>query len=267
MADYPLVALGSLARFADAAGVSGPTILRLIGKLGYSGYPEFRAQLHEELASRLSTPLDHPEAEAGEDDSILMRSYRQFVVAARETWSGIKIEDIAAAVELLVDPARPVVIVGGTFTAEIAKHMVTYLGLLRGEVAEVPPEDRSRRVALLDCGDRTTVVAFDYRQYQPETVAFAHQARSRGARIVLICDRPLSPIASSADVVLPVSTEGLPPFDSLIGGYMVTDTLVSAAAERLGAAARSRLSTFLHYGDLAEALTQQDSVGRGRGAP
>ena len=45
------------AEVARAAGVSGPTVVRLVRKLGLAGYGEFRAQLHADLGERLASPL------------------------------------------------------------------------------------------------------------------------------------------------------------------------------------------------------------------
>lgn len=245
MADYPMVAIGSLARFAEVARVSGPTVLRLITKLRYSGYPEFREQLRVELSTRLSTPLDQPVVEGAGEESILPRAYRSFIESARDTWSGLTSTDVEHALDLLADPTRSVLLAGGTFSSIIAAHMARYLTLLRPNVIDVPSGTRPHAAALLDVGQSTTAVLFDYRHYQPETVTFAADCQRRGAKIVLICDRFLSPIASNADVVLTTSVEGPPPFDSVIGGFMIADTLVSGVADRLGLQSRERLEDYL----------------------
>lgn len=261
MADYPLVAIGSLARFAEVARVSGPTVLRLINKLGYSGYPEFREQLRLELSTRLSTPLDQPVVEGADEESILPRAYRSFLESARDTWSGLNSTDVEYALDLLADPARSVVFAGGTFSEIIAAHMARYLTLLRPNVIEVSPGRRPHAAALLDVDSRTTAVVFDYRHYQQETIAFAAECRRRGAKVVLVCDRFLSPIASSADVVLPTSVEGPPPFDSVIGGFMIADTLVSGVADRLGLQSRERLENYLqNIHDMSSPLARADDA-------
>src|ERR1700761_2030421 len=64
LANYPVRGVG---QFAARAKVSGPTILRLIAKLGFDSYPDFQQALRDELELRLQTPLakalpesDHP---------------------------------------------------------------------------------------------------------------------------------------------------------------------------------------------------------------
>src|SRR5438270_4767733 len=57
LASYPIAGLESVARFAERAGVSAPTVTRFITKLGFRGYPEFQEALQLEVQERLSSPL------------------------------------------------------------------------------------------------------------------------------------------------------------------------------------------------------------------
>src|SRR6195256_7056558 len=57
LSSYPIAGLESVARFAERAGVSPPTVTRFITKLGFSGYPEFQESLRDEVQARLSSPL------------------------------------------------------------------------------------------------------------------------------------------------------------------------------------------------------------------
>ena len=42
LADYPVAGLETVARLAARASASGPTVLRLTSRLGFSGYPELQ---------------------------------------------------------------------------------------------------------------------------------------------------------------------------------------------------------------------------------
>src|SRR5215831_4462007 len=57
LSSYPIAGLESVARFAERAGVSAPTVTRFIAKLGFRGYPEFQEKLRNEVQERLSSPL------------------------------------------------------------------------------------------------------------------------------------------------------------------------------------------------------------------
>ena len=107
------------------------------------------------------------------------------------------------------------------------------------------------------------LVVFDYRRHQPDTVEFGRHARARGARVVLLCDPFLSPLAPDADVLLTTSVAGPPPFDSAAGALMAVEMLIGAVAERLGASARKRLTDFeLHANGADPAAVPADAADR-----
>src|SRR4029077_16541449 len=66
LASYPIAGLESVARFAERAGVSPPTVTRFITKLGFKGYPEFQEVLRQEVQARLSSPLARYHGEEAE---------------------------------------------------------------------------------------------------------------------------------------------------------------------------------------------------------
>jgi len=51
LGNFPLSVLGTMAVIAKDAGVSASTVVRFVRKIGFTGYPELRAQLHEETRS------------------------------------------------------------------------------------------------------------------------------------------------------------------------------------------------------------------------
>ena len=57
VAGYPLTGLKTVAEFAAQAGVSSPTILRFVARLGFHNYADFQNGLQDELAARLQSPL------------------------------------------------------------------------------------------------------------------------------------------------------------------------------------------------------------------
>ncbi|MBN9273080.1 MAG: MurR/RpiR family transcriptional regulator, partial [Mesorhizobium sp.] len=60
VANYPLIGLKTVAEFSQAAGVSSPTILRFVARLGFQNYPEFQSALQDELAAQLQSPAARP---------------------------------------------------------------------------------------------------------------------------------------------------------------------------------------------------------------
>ena len=56
IANYRILGLKTVAEFSAQAGVSSPTILRFVNRLGFQNYPEFQAHLQNELAAQLQSP-------------------------------------------------------------------------------------------------------------------------------------------------------------------------------------------------------------------
>ena len=257
--DYPLAGLGSVGDLAASAGVSAPTVLRLVAKLGFGGYPEFRDHVRGEVAARLFSPVEvYPRAGEGAGD-VLATAERRYAEAVGATFRGLDAAEVERAVVALCDPGAALLVEGGRFSGVLATHLAAYLQILRPGVDEVPPEPGRRARALLSVDAATVLVVFDYRRHQPDTVEFGLQARARGACVVLVCDPFLSPLAPDADVVLTTSVAGPPPFDSAVGGLMLVETLIGAVAERLGESARQRLTDFeLHANGADPAAVDRD---------
>jgi DNA-binding MurR/RpiR family transcriptional regulator len=157
--------------------------------------------------------------------------------------------DFTRAVGLLTAPRHRVSAIGGWFSHLAAAYLVALLREIRPDVHLVPQVPSERAAALADLGKRDVVAVFDYRRYERDTDEFARAARAAGARIVLFTDPFLSPVADIADTLLPAQVAGMSPFVSLAPAIAVVETLMIAAAEELGDAARTR---FEQFGDITE---------------
>jgi DNA-binding MurR/RpiR family transcriptional regulator len=98
IANYPLTGLKTVAEFSAAAGVSSPTILRFVARLGFQNYPEFQSALQDELAAQLQSPATrtlNPSATGGAASPMLEATLDNM----RETFrhlSDRQLADIAA---------------------------------------------------------------------------------------------------------------------------------------------------------------------------
>ena len=240
LGDYPAAGLQPIARLAEMANVSPPTVLRLVTKLGYGGYPQVQEALRAELSARTAGPLEDYPSE-GEPPAVQARSLTS---ALAESLRAQDPSELAAAAGLLADRGRTVLTIGGRFSWTLAAHLATFAGLLRPHVSHVPNEPGARAAALLDVDETTVVVAFDYRRYQRDTVAFGRAAAGQGASLVVCTDPYLSPLASSARVLLTTTVEGPPPFVTLVPAFALVETLILGVVERGGKESQLRIAAF-----------------------
>jgi DNA-binding MurR/RpiR family transcriptional regulator len=235
LADYPLAGLDSVAALASKSGVSAPTVLRLATKFGFSGWTQFQAVLREEVSQRLASPLSmYEQVRAVPSPGAGVRGGSVFVDALSTSLARLKPEVLDSAVEMLTDPRARVHVIGGRFSSALATYFATHLQLLRPHVSTVSeiPVHRSNQV--LDLGRSDVVVALDFRRYQKDTIDFGNAAAAQGARVILFTDPWLSPLVSSARLVLTVETTSPSPFDSSVAAIAVLELLIHRIVESMG---------------------------------
>jgi DNA-binding MurR/RpiR family transcriptional regulator len=241
LADYPMAGLDTLAAFGEASGVSAPTVLRMVTKLGFSSYGSFQKALRAELTERLATPLMK-----GGDTALGHDRLGRFAEAAianiRETASNVARGEFDAVVRLLADTNRQSHILGGRFTDPLAAYFGAHLRVLRPRVRRITGGRASWLDQLLDVERRDAVVLFDIRRYSTDLAAFADGAVGRGATIVLITDQWLSPISRVAAHVLAAHVAVPSIWDSSGGLVLIVEAILAALTRELGPKARDRLA-------------------------
>lgn len=242
---YPTAGLVPIAQLAAEADVSAPTALRLVGKLGFAGYGAFQEALRAEVQTRLFSPVAvYPAADEAGEESMLTAASTLYGDGVRWTMTNLPVDEVRETVTALADASRPVIVSGGRFSSVLATQLARYLHMLRPGVHEVEPTSGDLMASLIDVDERTIAVVFDFRRYQQSTIDWALAVTERGAQLVVVTDMYLSPLASSANAVFPVSHSGLGPFDSMAHGFMLVELLVSLVAKELGEPARDRLAEF-----------------------
>jgi DNA-binding MurR/RpiR family transcriptional regulator len=244
LASYPIAGLESVARFAERARVSPPTVTRFITKLGFRGYPEFQEALRQEVQARLSSPLAryHEDAERA-TDSAIAAALEISVHNLQATLDLISLHDVEEVVDLLSDVRRQVLVLGGRLSRPLARYLAHQLHLLRPGVAVVDAERTDAAQQLIDLRRGDVLMVFDYRRYQPDSIESARIAADRGVNVVVFTDPWLSPASAFARQVVVTSVETGGPFDSLVGATAVLEALVTAVLRRLGNRAESRMQS------------------------
>jgi DNA-binding MurR/RpiR family transcriptional regulator len=273
LARYPMAGLIPIVQLAADANVSAPTVTRLVGKLGFSGYGSFHDALRAEVQARMFSPLDvYPGggATAGEPGSAAARANAAYLACINATFLNLDPRDLDTSVAVLADQTRPVRIHGGRYSGVLATHLVAYLSMLRPGVLQVASNSGGRISAIVDVAPDTVVVVYDFRRYQKTSIEWGLAAAARGAHLIVVTDQFLSPLAPHATSLLTTSTTGLEPFDSMTGGFALTELLISEVARVVGEPARQRLSEIESLQMEEEQLRlspSADPVARGSAEP
>lgn len=239
---YPVAGLETVARLAARANVSGPTVIRLVSRLGFDGYPEFQSALLQEIEERTASPLLQFERTSPTQDDAVTRT-RTLLRSTIDTSLGeLDRDSYAHAMDLLTDTKRRVVTAGGRFSSLSAHVLALHLQIIRPGVTFLSANDWVP--FLLDARRGDVAVIFDVRRYQRSTVEFGRSCAQRGISIILVTDPWMSPLAVDASVILQVSVEAASPFDSQVPSLALVEAMIAGAVERLGESTVERLADY-----------------------
>jgi DNA-binding MurR/RpiR family transcriptional regulator len=229
LASYPSAGLESAATLAKSAGTSTPTVLRLVSRLGIGSYPDFQRRLRDEITNHMRSPVSRTEhGKLHRDDAGPLPGAVADKVAMIESMAlSVPPSEFDRAVNALASRPRHVAISGGFFTRYLAMLFATQLDQAIDNV-DFLAEPLGRDVGkYLSLGPGSVAVILDFRRYELLSTRAAALAKRQGATVIVITDQELSPAVDSADIVLPVTVDGIP-FDSVVGVVALLETIVEA---------------------------------------
>lgn len=241
IANYPVIGLKTVAEFSQGAGVSSPTILRFVARLGFQNYPEFQAALQDELAAQLQSPASRAGLSQPSRKGRTPATVEATLENIRETFRHVSEKQIADIVALLAQPNADVFLIGGRFTDPVARYMAAHLTIIRPRVLHLVGQESNWRDRLIDMGKRDVVMIFDIRRYQESLLRFAEKAHQRGVHIVLVTDQWLSPIARFARHVVAGRTAVPSPWDSSAALFVFAEMLIGELTRRLESESARRI--------------------------
>jgi DNA-binding MurR/RpiR family transcriptional regulator len=259
LAGYPSAGLESAAAVAKAAGTSTPTVLRLVTRLGLGSYPEFQRRLRAEVAQRMSSPVSRAErSRAAGEGSRLERAVEQRARLVEGLLSSVPPSEFDRAVRLLAAGPKHVVVSGGYFSRHIASLLAMQLDQLVDGVA-LAEEPLGRDIGhYLRLTKDSVVVVFDLRRYELAARQVATLAKQHRAHLIVITDEGLSPAAEDADIVLPVTVDGIP-FDSFTGLLALVETLVEGVFHAVGTQGIQRMKAWEESVHIYRAMTAEQA--------
>ncbi len=242
------VAFLPVADVGRRANVSDSTVVRLASELGYSGYPELRQELQGGLLARMA-PIDLLEQRLRtdtHDPSAIIGLEIQNLKLLQESLTS---EIVDTAIERLLS-AQHIFVLGmrsGFGVAHSCWHLlqqvlgdsVELLTLFGGSLAD--------RLAHVNSGD--VMIIFTTPRYSRQILQAARYARRRGADVIAVTDRLLSPAGRIAWLTIPTPIRSTSFFPSNVAAQAVVNVLVSELARRGHNRAAERLSRFEEVAD------------------
>lgn len=243
MTNYPVSGLGTITQLAEKAEVSAPTLVRLVQKLGFKGFPEFQTQLREELEAKTVGPIIKHDSWAlkAPDSHIINRFAESVMENIHQTLGKIDTESFDECCQLLSNTQAPLHIVGGRITRALADYFFLHMQVVRKDVTHIQSISNCWPHYLLDIEKGSVLVIFDIRRYENGTLKLAEAAYERGAKIILFTDQWRSPVEKFADYRFSAKVDVPSAWDSTIGLQLLIETFIAAVQELTWPETRSRM--------------------------
>ncbi|WP_246849601.1 MurR/RpiR family transcriptional regulator [Rubellimicrobium arenae] len=243
LADYPYGGLVPIQELANRAGVSAPTITRFVAKIGCAGYQDFQRQLIGELKERELSPVQL-KREGGEGDGAhFLPGYASRVAAVvQQTAASINPQQFDDFCRMLADRGRGLHLIGGRVTDSIAQLLSVHLRQIRTRVHHLPADPEQWPDIVLGLQKRDVVIVFDIRRYDPRLADLARLVASRGATVVAVTDKWLSPVTVHAKSSFSVPTDVGTPWDTHVALVTFVEAVITRVSEVDWAATSSRIA-------------------------
>lgn len=229
LTNYPEGGLRNTHGVAELAKVSQATVVRFSARLDYRSFADLQRDLREEIQKARTSPAEMYHGSAPKDavESLPVQLVQDLALT-----------ELPRVADLLLDRRKRIWVTGGRWSYPLAIILSHDLVRLRPGTRYWPPFERA--VELVDFSARDVVVMFDFRRYSDDMLSVAQTAVAKGARIVLITDMWISPIAAVAQIVLPLDIE-FPPFDSMIRPVALCEAISAEMRKSLGSIPKERL--------------------------
>jgi DNA-binding MurR/RpiR family transcriptional regulator len=220
-------------QIATEIGVSEATVVRTAPALGFRGYRQFRRAFQSYFLEGMSTVTRvkltaTPRRTPGDIiDEVLQTEFENLDATRRR----IDRKALENAAQLLAD-TRHIHIIGMRSAHSLAwlLHFSLTLILTNSRLVTLGVADVSEQLESVRRDD--VVVAITFERYTRATVELFHECLERGARGIALTDKPTSPLAERAAIVLEAQTRLSSFIDSYVAPTAVINALVTLVAAK-----------------------------------
>jgi DNA-binding MurR/RpiR family transcriptional regulator len=213
----------SITELAETSGSSEASVMRFCRDQGFSGFQDFKLALAKELAT------DERARDNGSPSDDIQRLVETAITSLRETEQLIVREDVATASRKLL--AASVVACFGIAASAVTAQYLAYKMTRIGKFSRALGDAHLAVMAAGTAQPGTVQVVISSSGSTIDAVRVAELARSKGAFVIGISNRPKSPLIAVCDLALIASWPETPltggAFPSKISQLLIVDALLA----------------------------------------
>jgi len=216
---------------ARKLGVSEASVVRLCRALGYEGFREFQAAFREyaweplSRVSRVELVAQKRRPMAQLLDDVMTNDINNLQMTRRSLDHALLLE-----VADTLWRARNVFLIGMRSAHSLAVFLHFALRLLGRSSRLVTPGIGDLPEQLLEAGPQDVVLGISFQRYAKVSIELFDACVARGATGIALTDKPTSPLARNARLVLTCQTRYLTFIDSYVAPFSLANAILTALA-------------------------------------
>ncbi len=230
---YDKAAFMTASKLGATVGVSESTVVRFASEIGFEGYPQLQKALQKLIQNRLTSVqrIEVTSNRIGNAD-ILETVLTGDMEKIRKTLEEISRPDFEGSIDSILR-AKNIYVLGARSSSALAGFLSFYLNLILENVRLISTTSASEIFEqMLRVGEQDVVIGISFPRYSKRTLSALRFAHDRGATVVGITDSQQSPMAESADFLLPARSDMASFVDSLVAPLSLLNALIVALGLR-----------------------------------
>ena len=238
--DHPSrVATRSMRGLAREAGVTPPTMVRMVKAIGFARYENFREIYRDGFGDIAPGYRDRVrDLQSRDAERRPAGLWRDLMTANQENLeilaATVQPETLTRAADRLLQ-ARRVHVMGLLSSHSLAGYLHYVAGLALPDWNLVDSRGGMPAEEILRVGPKDAAMVIGFAPYAADTVRFAAVARARGAVVIVLTDALTSPLAAEADEAFIVPHESPQFFGSFVATLALIEALIAHVVQRGGA--------------------------------
>jgi DNA-binding MurR/RpiR family transcriptional regulator len=229
---YDKAAFMTASKLGASVGVSESTVVRFANELGYEGYPELQKSLQDIVKVKLTTVqrLEMTNNLVNTENTLkgVLKADMENIRATLEKINEQTFEQIIDA----IFKARNIYIIGLRSSNTLANFLAFYLNLFLDNVRSIHQGYSDIFEQMIKLNEEDLVIGIGFPRYSQKTIEALDFAKSRGAKVSVITDSLLSPLAARADYSLIAQSNMASFVDSLVAPLSVINAVIVSVGMR-----------------------------------
>lgn len=207
-------AFNTALQIGNEVNVSESTVIRLSYALGLDGFSDLQKVIRNQLLNSNSTVYKFQTSAAliSSESNIFTKVLLEDLEIINNLMNELDEEVLWDVVDALVKADR-VVVVGYKISYGAAHWLMLMLNFMIGNV-NLHPSTRDSVEEVMNLTENSVVVAISFPRYTKETIQFMENTKEKGALVIAITDKDLSPAGRIAHKTLLTKTNSLSGMDS-----------------------------------------------------